>query len=112
VSTADADFEAFVSSIENLSFLTASARLQQEALRVDRAMEGSGLNRRGAPAARAQYGIYRARLGGLGFWMINGILPGGEYVEADHQMLKRLAESWVRRGDLLPKALEVFQTRA
>ena len=107
--TRDNDFEAFAASLASLSFFDAHRRVQEEGARLRRAFQGSGRNHRGAPAARERYGVFDERLGGLGFFIVNGGLPAGWRVEEDYPIYRRLAEAWVARGDLKPTILDLFR---
>jgi hypothetical protein len=105
---ADNNFETFAASLADLTFAAAHLRLNEEHARVRRLTAGQARNHRGAPAARERYGVYEARLAGLGFFMVNGGLPSGQYVDGDRPIYRRLAEAWVGRG-LLPSVLDVFK---
>jgi len=107
----ESDLEAFAASLARLSLPAARLRVLEECQRIDQAMTRPREKRHAASRARDRYGTYRVRLSGLSSWLLDLTLPRGPLVEGDHPIYRRLAERWVRRGELKPSALAEFDRK-
>src|SRR5579859_2247996 len=99
------DFDEFVGAVKDLSYEQIVAAAQEESREVAKRIAGHA---RGAPAARkAGADTYKELLGGLIFLLQHNCRPIS-IQPWDILRMRPIFESLVKRGELMPEALRVF----
>ncbi|MCK5001975.1 MAG: hypothetical protein KAS57_03075 [Gammaproteobacteria bacterium] len=102
------DFTETIQRIENLDYLDMVAAIQAEI----RTAETNAYSGKSGCVKHREMGApqYASRMKALAFFLGNSVIPGGAN-DSDIAIFKTITQKLVKKGQLKPEALDVFNFR-